>query len=133
MTPLRYRGSCSHRIRRKMVTPEATFFVLLFHLSSILSFYHKYNPSPPLENYKRGGKEDNGQGHETDRNTHLSKSTHTSPEETWDLFLLSKACNPYYEHSDAKQHKQQQNSLDVVLFLPQPVYTLVSALHTIRV
>jgi hypothetical protein len=35
---------------------EATFFVFLFHLFSISPFYHKCNPSPPLRNYKRGGR-----------------------------------------------------------------------------
>jgi hypothetical protein len=53
---LRYRGNCSHRIRRKMATPEATFFVFLFHLFPILFFYHEYNRSPLLRNYKRRGK-----------------------------------------------------------------------------
>jgi hypothetical protein len=41
------------------------------------------------------------------KETHLAKTTHTSPEETWDLFPLSKACNPYYEHFGARQYEQQ--------------------------
>jgi hypothetical protein len=50
----------------------------------------------------------------------------------WDLLPLSKACNPYYEHSGARQHEQQPNPLDVGLILPELVYTLMSTLHTIR-
>jgi hypothetical protein len=46
----------------------------------------------------------------TDQNRLLSKTknrTHTSPEETWDPLPLSKGCNPYYEHSGARQYEQQ--------------------------
>jgi hypothetical protein len=41
--------------------------------------------------------------------TLLAKTTHTHhpPKETWDSFPLSKACNPYYEHSGARQHEEQ--------------------------
>jgi hypothetical protein len=53
---LRYKGNCSHQIRRKTAAPKATFFVFLFYLFPISPFYYKYNPSPPLENYKRGGR-----------------------------------------------------------------------------
>jgi hypothetical protein len=139
---LRYRGNYSHRIRRKTAAPDATFFIFLFHLFPISPFYHKCNPSPPLENYKRGGR---GHAHEEKKrriehttntemtHTHLAKTTtHTSLEETWDPLPLSKACNPYYEHYGARQYEQQQNPLDVGLFSPEPVYTLVSALHTIQ-
>jgi hypothetical protein len=49
-------GNCSHRIRRKTAAPETTFFVFLFHLFPILSFFHECNPSPLLGNYKRGGR-----------------------------------------------------------------------------
>jgi hypothetical protein len=31
-------------------------FVFLFHLSPISSFFHECNLSPPLRNYKRGGR-----------------------------------------------------------------------------
>jgi hypothetical protein len=62
---LRYRGSCSHRIRRKMAAPEATFFVFLFRLVSISPFYHKCNPSPILGNYKRGGTDTHIWGRQT--------------------------------------------------------------------
>jgi hypothetical protein len=57
---------------------------------------------------------------------------HHPSKETWDLLPLSKACNPYYEHSGARQHEQQQNQLDVRPFVLKPVYILVSALHTIQ-
>jgi hypothetical protein len=53
---LHYRGNCSHQIKRKTATPEAIFFVFLFHLLPISSFYYEGNPSPLLENYKRGGR-----------------------------------------------------------------------------
>jgi hypothetical protein len=39
-----------------MATPEVIFFVFLFRLFLTLPFYHKCNPSPPLENYKKGGR-----------------------------------------------------------------------------
>jgi hypothetical protein len=53
---LRCRENCFHQIRRKMATPEATFFVFLLRPFPISSFHHECNPSPLLENYKRGGK-----------------------------------------------------------------------------
>jgi hypothetical protein len=59
-------------------------------------------------------------------------SMHHPSKETWDPLPLLKACNPYYEHSGARQHEQQQNPLDVGPFMPEPVYILVSALHTIQ-
>jgi hypothetical protein len=49
-------GNCSHRIRRRTATPEATFFVFLFHSLRFSPLYHKCNPSPPLRSYKRGGR-----------------------------------------------------------------------------
>jgi hypothetical protein len=59
--------------------------------------------------------------------------THHHPQETWDPLPLSKkACNPYYEHLSARQHEPQRNPLNVGLFMPEPVYILVSALHTIK-
>jgi hypothetical protein len=48
------------------------------------------------------------------------KNTHPT-KETWDLFPLSKACNPYYERFYARPHEQQQHPLDVGAFLPEPV------------
>jgi hypothetical protein len=50
-------------LQGKLLTPDKKgdgrtrghFFVFLFHLFSILLFYHKCNLSPPLKNYKRGG------------------------------------------------------------------------------
>jgi hypothetical protein len=120
--PLRCRGSCSRRIKRKTAAPEATFFVFLFYLFLISPFYYKCNMSPVLENYKRGGRGDTPERRRDDY-THLAKTTHihTSSEETWDPFPLSKACNPYYEHSSARQHEQQNNLLDIGSFLPEPV------------
>jgi hypothetical protein len=39
---------------------------------------------------------------------HQDNHTHITPsKETWDLLPLSKACNPYYEYSGARQHEQQ--------------------------
>jgi hypothetical protein len=63
----------------------------------------------------------------------ISVKTTTTTQKTWDLLSLSllKACNPYYEHSGARQHEPQQNPLDVGP--PEPIYILVFALHTIRV
>jgi hypothetical protein len=50
-------GNCSHRIRRRTATPQATFFAFLFHFFFFCfhPFYRKCNPSPPLRSYKRGG------------------------------------------------------------------------------
>jgi hypothetical protein len=55
--------------------------------------------------------------------THLAKTKHTQLPQRDLVYVLSlsKACNPYYEHSDARQHEQQQNPLDVGSFLPEPV------------
>jgi hypothetical protein len=41
--------------------------------------------------------------------THLTNQelTLTRHQETWDPLPLLKACNPYYEHSSARQHEQQ--------------------------
>jgi hypothetical protein len=94
---LRYRANCPWRIRRKTATPEATF---LFFSFTFLPFYHKCNPCPLLGNYNRGG---------------------TPQKETWDILPFSKACNPYYEHSSAWQHEQQQNTLDVGLNQYKPL------------
>jgi hypothetical protein len=49
-------GNYSHRIRRKMATPEATFFYLSPSFFLFLPLYHECNPSPPLRSYKRGGR-----------------------------------------------------------------------------
>jgi hypothetical protein len=111
---LRYQGNCSHRIRRKTAAPEATFFSFAFPTSS---FYYKCNPNPALKTIKgeAGTLSEEDEFTTSDRNTHLAKTiththTHTHltkttthnahlPEETWDRFPLSKACNPYYEHA----------------------------------
>jgi hypothetical protein len=64
--------------------------------------------------------------------TTTSTQMHHPLKETWDPLPSSKACDPYYEHSSARQHEQQQNPLDIGPFMPKPVSILVSALHTIR-
>jgi hypothetical protein len=69
---LHYRGNCSHQIKRKTATPEAIFFVFLFHLLPILSFYYECNPSPLLNNYKREA-EATRQG---DEKRHVRAHTH---------------------------------------------------------
>jgi hypothetical protein len=74
---LHYRGNCSHRIRRKMAAPEATFFVFLFYLFPISSFYHECNPSPPLGTIK-GEAGATSRGIETS-NERRNKHTHTPP------------------------------------------------------
>jgi hypothetical protein len=51
-------------LQDKLLTPDKEkdgytrghLFVFLFRLFPILPFYHKCNPSPPLGNYKRGGR-----------------------------------------------------------------------------
>jgi hypothetical protein len=48
----------SHRIRRTIATPEATFFCLSLLFSLFLPLYLKCNLTPPLRSYKRGGRED---------------------------------------------------------------------------
>jgi hypothetical protein len=64
---------------------------------------------------------------------HLSRNNnHHHHQETWDPLPLSKACNPYYEHRGVRQHEPWRNPLDVGSFIPEPVYILVFALHTIK-
>jgi hypothetical protein len=70
---------------------------------------------------------------ETTKQQQLEPTTTTTTQETWDLLTLSKACNPYYEHLGARQHEPQRNPLDVGPFMPELVYILVSALHTIKI
>jgi hypothetical protein len=57
-----------------------------------------------------------GEAGATSKRRNAGTNTHTSPrqphthhpsKETWDLLPLLKACNPYYEHSGARQHEQQ--------------------------
>jgi hypothetical protein len=99
-----------------MATPEATFFVFF----SFSSLYHECNLSPLLR------------VEFTSIETTTSTQTYHPSKETWDPFPLSKAYNPYYEHSGARQYEQQQSPLDVGPFMPELVYILVSTLHTIR-
>jgi hypothetical protein len=114
-------------MRRKTATLEATFFVFLFHPFPFPSLYYECNLSPLLRSYKWGGR-----GHDRENNEETIHTRTPPSKETWDPLPLSKACNPYYEHSGARQHEQQQNPLDVGSFMPEPVYILISALHTIR-
>jgi hypothetical protein len=119
-----------------MATPEATFFVFLFYLSPFHLFTTNVTRAISLETIKgEVGATSRGIEKTKKQHTLLAKTsthTHHPSKETWDPLILLKACNPYYEHSGARQHEQQQNPLDVGPFMPEPVYTLVSALHTIR-
>jgi hypothetical protein len=138
-------GNYSHWIRRKTAAPEAIFFIFLFHFSPFHLFTTNVTQALPLETIKgeagaapqKRKHNDECRNEHTDRQTHVhltKTTTHTyhPSKETSDLLLFSKACNPYYEHSGARQHEHQQNSLDIESFLFELVYTLVSALHTIR-
>jgi hypothetical protein len=133
--------NCSHRRRRKTAMPEATFWVFsfIFHL-----FTTNVTRALPLEAIKREAgatsrkrekkASDQTTTHRSNQIEHTSlrhRHIHHPSQETWDPLSLSKACNSYYEHSGARQHEQQQNPLDVGPFMPEPVYILVSALHTI--
>jgi hypothetical protein len=89
--------------------------------------------TPPLRSYKRGGRGEKGRGTRQQQLERTTLETTTTTQETWDLLPLSKACNPYYGHPGARQHEPQQNPLDVGPFMPEPVYILMSTLHTIRV
>jgi hypothetical protein len=65
----------------------------------------------------------------------IARTTLYAPPLTRDLGLapsFEKACNPYYEHPGARQDEPQRNPLDIEPFMPEPVYILVSALHTIK-
>jgi hypothetical protein len=66
--------NCSHRIRRRTTTSEATFFCLSLPFSLFLPLYRKCNPSPPLKSYKRGGRDDRkrGKNKATTARTHLN-------------------------------------------------------------
>jgi hypothetical protein len=129
---LRYRGNYSHQIRRKTAAPEATFFVFLFRLFPISPFYHKCNSSPPLENYKRGGR-GHTHGDQMDTmnietiDTHLAKTTTHAhlPQKRHGICSL-------YQKLVSPTMSTRHNPLHIGSFSPKPVYTLVSALHTIR-
>jgi hypothetical protein len=56
---------CISALQGKLLTPDKEedgrtqgylFFIFLFHLFPISPFYHKYNLSPTLGNYKREGR-----------------------------------------------------------------------------
>jgi hypothetical protein len=106
---LRYKGNYSHRIRRKTATPEATF--LFF--SSIFSPFHLFTMNVTralsLETIKgkAGATSKKTSIRETMTHTPHQKQPHTHhpSKETWDPLPLSKTCNPYYEHSGARQHE----------------------------
>jgi hypothetical protein len=70
--------NCSHRIRRKTVTPEATFFVFLFHSSCFYPFTTNVTRALPLEAIKgeAGATSKGGDQAATDR-VHLNRN-HTS-------------------------------------------------------
>jgi hypothetical protein len=131
-----YRENCSCRIRRKTVTPEATFFVFLFRLFLFRLVTTSVTQALPLETIKEeAGIASHGMDRIESHHEHTSlrgHHTHPSLEETWDPLPLSKVCNPYYEHPGVRQHEQQPNPLDVGPFFPKPVYILVSSLHTIQ-
>jgi hypothetical protein len=119
-------GNCSHRIRRRTATPEATFFYLSLLFSPFSPLYRKCNPSPPLKSYKREA-EATSRRDKTIKQQQLesiSVETTTTIQETWDLLPLSKPCNPYYERPGARQHEPQRNPLDVGPFMYEPVYIL---------
>jgi hypothetical protein len=102
---LRYRQEYSYRIRRKTATPEATFSVFLF----LLFHFHLFTMNVTRDLLLRAIKGEAGaiykkKKREGDERRRGEPNTHTSFEETWDPFPLSKACNPYYEHSGVRQH-----------------------------
>jgi hypothetical protein len=124
-------GNCSHRIRRKTATPEATFFVFLFHFHLFTTNVIRALSLEAIKGEVGATSRDNRQHIHTIEKT-MKNSTHTlltktsththhPSKETWDPLPLLKACNPYYEHSGARQHEQQQNPLDVGLFMPELV------------
>jgi hypothetical protein len=116
-----------------MTTSEATFFAFLFHFLCFYHFTANVTRPLPLEVIKGEAGRRQKKKDETTRQQQLEHKPPPPPLETWDLLPLSKACNPYYEHLSARQHEPQRNPLDIGPFLPEPVYILVSALHTIRV
>jgi hypothetical protein len=85
--------NCSHRIRRKTATPKATFCLSL----SFSPFYRKCNPSPPLGNYKSGGRDTNGRGSreiwQSDR-VHLTNTRTTLPKRSGIRSLSRKLVTP---------------------------------------
>jgi hypothetical protein len=131
-------GNCSHRIRGTTTTLEATLFAFLFHFFRFHPFTTNVTRVLSLEAIKgeAGAASNGGQRREdpaTIARTHRNRNHTTTTQETWDLLPLSKVCNPYHEHPGARQHEPQRNPLDVGPFMSEPVYILVSALHTIRV
>jgi hypothetical protein len=70
-------------LQDKLLTPDKEvddhtrghLFVFLFILFPILPFYHKCNPSSPLENYKREGR-----GHIMRERSREDNTQHTPPQ-----------------------------------------------------
>ena len=119
---------CVSALQGKLLTPNKEedghtrghLFVFLFYLFPFHLFTTNVTRALPLGTIK-------GEAGATSKRTRLKhnslrkhSSSHTT-KETWDLHPLSNACNPYYEHSGARQHEHQQHPLDVGIFLPEPV------------
>jgi hypothetical protein len=122
--------------RRRMASSEATFFVFLFHSPCFHPFTMNVIRALPLEAITGEAETKKRGGRATTLRTHLNRNqtSRTTTHERHEICSLSrKACNPYYEHLGARQHEPQQHPLDVGPLMPEPVYILVSALHTIRV
>jgi hypothetical protein len=96
--------------------PRPPFLSFSFIFSPFHLFTTDVTRALPLETIK--GEAGATSKRETSQRQHLIRNSH---EETWDPFSLSKACNPYYEHSGARQHEQQSNPLDIGSFLHELV------------
>jgi hypothetical protein len=99
-------GNYFHRIRRRTATPEATFFVFLFHSLCFHPFTMNVIRALPLEAIK-GVAEVKKREEGTTPRIHLNQNqtsrttTHKRPG-ICSLSLSLKACNPYYEHPSAR-------------------------------
>jgi hypothetical protein len=134
-------GNCFHRIRRT-ATSKTTFFCLSLSFSPFLLLYHESNPSSPLSYKRRGRGHIWGGDRAIQRSNDLAiKQQQLEPIETTSPPPLTRdlgpdpsleSLYPCYEHPGARQHEPQRNPLDVGLFMPEPVYILVSALYTIK-
>jgi hypothetical protein len=116
-------------LQGKLLTPDKEedgharghLFVFLFHLFPFHLFTTIVTPALPLGTIKgEAGATSSGTLRLKHNSLGKNSSSHTT-KETWDLLPLLNACNPYYEHSGARQHEHQQHPLDIGTFLLEPI------------
>jgi hypothetical protein len=120
--------NCSHRIRRKTATPEATFVVFLFYFYLFITNVTRALPLEAIKGRQRPHLRQSTRVHRNQAITH----PHTTLTRDLGFALSRKLVTPTTSTSIQRQHEQQQNPLDVGSFMPEPVYILMSVLCTIQ-